>query len=97
MYCGIIVLLIAILGIYRYTIGAPVIGTISGAEWQYLAIDEQTYEIDYTAPVNGTEKNHFLGIATSGDMKFRVYSIKDTDEYLYCRWGWEGNIYKRVP
>ena len=81
---------------YRYTLGAQVIGTITGSEWQSLSIGEERYEIDDQAPVHGTEKDRFLGIATSGSTRFRIYSIQGTDEYLYCRWDWEGWIYRRV-
>ena len=70
------------------------IGTISGAEYQYLTIGEQEYVVDYNATVQGNEKDKYIGKVKSGDMTFKIYSIKNTDEYLYCRWEWEGRIYK---
>ena len=94
--CAIVLLLITAGAIYRWTVGAPVIGTVSGAEWEHLTVGGMDYEIDHAAPVNGTDKGAFLGIATNGDLKFRIYSIKEYDEYLYCRWEWEGHIYKRI-
>lgn len=96
VYLCVILLLMAIAVIYEQTIGAPVIGSISGAEWECLTVDGTKYEIDYAAPVNRTDKGAFLGIATNGDVKFRIYSIKKYDEYLYCQWEWEGHIYRRV-
>ena len=75
---------------YRYTLGAREMGTVTGPEWQFLTVGEERYEIDDQAPVHGTEKDRFLGIATSGSTRFRIYSIQGTDEYLYCRWDWEG-------
>ena len=94
--CGIVVLLIIAAVIYRQTVGAPVIGTVSGAEWEYLTVEGTDYEIDYSAPVNGADKGSFIGIATNGTSRFRIYSIKESDEYLYCLWEWEGRIYKRI-
>ena len=95
--CGIVLLLVISAAIYKQTSGAPVIGTIRGAEWEYLTVKGVEYELDHAAPVNGTEKGAFLGIATSGDLKFRIYSsIKESDDYLYCQWEWEGRIYKRI-
>ena len=90
-----VVLAAAFLG-YKHTLGAPVIGTVTGPEWQFLSIGEEHYEMDDQAPVHGTEKDRFLGIATSGSTRFRIYSIQGTDEYLYCRWDWEGWICHRV-
>ena len=94
--CGIVLRLVISAAIYKQTSGAPVIGTIRGAEWEYLTVKGVEYELDHAAPVNGTEKGAFLGIATSGDLKFRIYSIKESDDYLYCQWEWEGRIYKRI-
>jgi len=96
--CGVVIILfsITILYIYEQRFGAPVIGTIQGAEWEYLSIGEECYEITYDAPVNGTDKGSFRGIVTSGETRFRVYTIKGNDEYLYCQWEWEGHIYKRT-
>ena len=74
-----LLLLAAIL--YKQTSGAPVIGTIRGAEWEYLTVEETEYAFDP---------------ATSGDLRFRIYSIKNSDEYLYCQWEWEGRIYRRI-
>ena len=81
---------------YRYTLGAREIGTVTGPEWQFLTVGEERYERDDQAPVHGTDKDRFLGIATSGSTRFRIYSIQGSDEYLYCCWDWEGWIYRRV-
>ena len=62
LLCGIVLLLIISGAIYKQMAGAPVIGTVSGAEWEYLTVNETEYEIDYAAPVNGrlsTHKEHF--------------------------------------
>jgi len=94
--CGIVLLLVISAAIYKQTSGAPVIGTIRGAEWEYLTVEETEYMYDSAAPVNGTDKGAFLGIATGGNLRFRIYSIKNSNDYLYCQWEWEGRIYKRI-
>ncbi len=89
-----LLLLAAIL--YKQASGAPVIGTIRGAEWEHLTVEETEYAFDPAPPVHGADKGAFLGIATSGDLRFRIYSIKNSDDYLYCQWEWEGRIYRRI-
>ena len=93
--CGIAVLLIAFSG-YSRTIGAPVIGTVTGPEWDCLTVRGVDYERDFHAPVNGTDRGRFMGIATDGETRLRVYSIKGNEDYLLCIWVWEGYIFKRV-
>lgn len=82
--------------VYRQTIGAPVIGTVTGPEWEHLTVNEVNYERDGHAPVNGTERDRFIGIAQNGETRFRIYSIRETDDYLLCMCEWEGYIFKRV-
>lgn len=93
---GIMLLLLISFLVYRQTIGAPVIGTATGPEWEHLTVNEVNYERDGHAPVNGTDRDRFIGIALNGETRFRVYSIKGTDDYLLCMWEWEGYIFKRV-
>lgn len=94
--CGIVIILCSMTVLYVHTFGAPVVGTIHGAEWEYLSVGEELYEKTYDSPVHRADKGSFIGIVTNGDTKFRIYSIKGTDEYLYCQWEWEGQIYKRT-
>lgn len=94
--CGVALLLLISVLTYRQTIGAPVIGRVAGPEWERLTVHETNYEWVPHAPVNGTDREHFLGIAMNGETRFRVYSIKGTDDYLLCMWEWEGYIFKRV-
>ena len=97
----IIGILLVLLGgglfLYWRTLGAPVIGTIHGPEWDVLTVDGVSYERTDSAPVHGTDKGKFLGIATSGDTRFRIYEIPGYDSYLYGKWDWEGFMYERVP
>ena len=61
----------------------PIIGTVSGAENEFIVIDGITYIID--------------DLAENGDITMRVYSVKgdDSGNYLYALWEWEGNFYVR--
>ena len=61
----------------------PIIGTVSGAENEFIVIDGITYIID--------------DLAENGDITMRVYSVKEDDSgnYLYALWEWEGNFYVR--
>lgn len=93
---GLTLLLLTVLYLANQTISAPIIGTISGAEWEYLTIGEKIYTIDYKAPLNRADKSTFMGIATNGSVQFRIYSIEGRDDYLYGQWEWEGYIYKRI-
>lgn len=94
--CGTAVLLLLLVFVYRQTAGAPVIGTIAGPEWEYLTVDGIAYERDNHAPVNGTDRGQFMGIATNGNTRVRIYSITGNDDYLYGIWEWEGYIFRRV-
>ena len=72
------------------------IGTIGGAEWDYIVINNKKYEYCTDSTYNSSDKNKKLGKIKSGDVVFNIYSIKGTDKYLYCRWEWEGRIYKLI-
>lgn len=95
--CGIALLLFASFLAYGQTLGAPVVGAVAGPEWEYLTVNGIDYERDHNAPVNGTDRGRFMGIATNGDTRLRVYSITGNANYLYCMWDWEGYIFKRIP
>ena len=87
-----------LLQIYRYTVGAKVIGTICGAEWDQILIESTVYEIDHSNYFSSAAKGRFLGVVVSGDTKFRIYDVKGDNEgqFIYRLWDWEGNFYRRV-
>ena len=74
-----------------------VIGTVRGAEWEKIVIDDVTYVENTRLDFNGGDKGRFLGFATNGDVTFFVYSVKgDTErQYLYRLWGYDGAFYER--
>lgn len=87
-----------LLQIYRYTIGAKVIGIICGAEWDRILIESTVYEIDHSNHFSSADKGRFLGVVVSGDTKVRIYDVKGDNEgqFIYRLWDWEGDFYKRV-
>lgn len=52
------------------------IGSISGAEYDYLTIGDYRYERTEDAPVSRTDKGKLLGTATDGDTRFYIYAVK---------------------
>ena len=72
------------------------IGTISGAEYEYLSVGDEQYELCPDSPYHSSDKDKKIGKIKSGDMTFQVYSVKGTDQYLYCRWEQDGRMYKLV-
>ena len=72
------------------------IGIISGAEYEYLTVGDEQYELCSDSPYHSSDKDKIIGRIKSGDITFHVYSVKGIDQYLYCRWEWEGSMYKLV-
>ena len=95
--CGVL-FLVSIISIAKVTIVAKVIGTISGPEYDYITIDDVTYEVDYNTGLSNADKGKFLGIIRSGDHTFRIYSVKGDNEnqYIYRLWDYEGAFYKKI-
>ncbi|MDD6208525.1 MAG: hypothetical protein PUB10_08410 [Clostridiales bacterium] len=77
--------------------GEP-IGQISGLEMDVITIDGCVYEADYNNDYSINDRDKYLGkvVTYDAEVSFRVYSVKGTDEYIYCLWDWEGAIYKKT-
>ena len=71
-------------------------GTISGAECEYITVENRQYELCSDAPFHPSDQDKRIGKIKNGDMTFYLYSVKGTDQYIYCRWEWEGHMYKLV-
>jgi len=81
------------------------IGKISGAENEYITIDDVKYVLDTDDNFSQADKgtylgkvsNSYLGKVSNSKITMRVYSVRgDTDgEYIYALWDWEGAFYKR--
>lgn len=78
-----------------------VIGTVSGAENEYIVIDNIKYIKDYSdeyQTYSSNDKDKFLGNVTAGDkIKMKVYSVKDDEDrnFIYTLWGYDGCFYVR--
>ncbi len=73
-----------------------IIGHIGGPEWDTLTVGNACYEKTAHSPFNRSDRSSFLGCATDGRTRFRIYEVKGSDEYLYCAWEWEGWLYRRI-
>ena len=80
----------------------PVIGTVSGAENEFIEIDGITYiDADLTeTDVSGfsaADRGRYLGVVRNDSATMRVYQVKgdDSRDLLYVRWEWEGKFYIR--
>ena len=74
------------------------IGTIKGAEWDHIIIDNIVYTKTSDSGLSISDKGKYLGKVTDGGHTvFKVYSVKDDESrnYIYCMWDWEGLIYKK--
>jgi hypothetical protein len=90
------VIILVLFPIYKQTIGAKIIGTVSGTEYEQITIDHKTYTIDFNNSFSNSYKGHFLGLIRSGDVTFRIYSVKGDKEgkYIYRLSDYEGAFYR---
>ena len=84
-------LAVVLLGRYK------VVGRITGPEWDHLEMGGVTYARRDSTPYSIADKGEFLGLATDGERKFRLYAVKGDEErnYIYCFWDWEGFFYQK--
>lgn len=77
--------------------GGKNIGEISGAENEYITIDNVQYVLDANNDFTQTDKEKYLGKVSNSQITMKVYSVKgDTEgKYIYTLWDWEGAFYKR--
>ena len=77
-----------------------IVGTVSGAEMEKIIIGDVTYVWGDT-PYHGTDKGAYIGKGAwkDGTRVLDLYRIKGDDafDYLYARFGWEGQMYVREP
>jgi len=79
--------------------GSKTIGTIKGAEWDFIEIDGVEYAKVTDSDIHQSDKDKYLGkVSDGGKITFKCYSVKDDDDarYIYCLWDWEGSIYERT-
>lgn len=74
------------------------IGTVRGPEAEELIIGNAVYKRSASDPYSSADRGRFLGIVRVGeDSIYRIYAVKGAsqEEWLYCRWDWEGWFYHR--
>jgi hypothetical protein len=93
---AVFIIVLLLFGVYRQTIGAKVIGTASGPEYEYITIDNKTYVMNFANDYSSADKGNFLGVVRGNDVTFRIYSV-DGDEghnYIYRLSGFDGAFYR---
>ena len=97
LLCGVL-LLISIISLGKAAFGAKEIGTISGAENEYITIDGVEYVFDSNSGFSYADKGKYLGRVSNSKITMKVYSVEgDTNgDYIYTRWDWEGYFYKKT-
>lgn len=97
LLCGVL-LLISIISIGKAAFGAKEIGTIYGAENEYITIDGVEYVRDIDSGFSYADKGKYLGKVSNSKITMKVYSVEgDTNgDYIYTRWDWEGYFYKKT-
>lgn len=93
----IVPLLLVLAVIAVFLLRGRVIGTVHGPEMEQIVVGGVTYEQNNDTGLSYADRGRFLGRAVSGDITFRVYSVKgDTEhQYLYRLWQWEGAFYEK--
>ena len=86
----------------KYNSHNRVIGTFSGAEYDYITIDGETYEIEMNSKYSYADVDELLGkVEFDGNTPYRdpepmyVWSIKGSDDHIYGRAA-DGSVYKKV-
>ena len=99
-----VITLILIAGIARLILYLNhTVGTFSGSEYDIITIGTDTYKANYDNVYHASDKGKLLGrviFDSKQDMNniepMYVWEIKDTDEYIYATWAYDGTIYKKV-
>lgn len=93
--------LVAAIPLFQMAVQKPIIGTIKGAECQFIEIDGVRYVEDRDGAraneFSGADRGAYLGSVTNGAITMRVFSVKgdDSGRFLYTLWDWEGAFYSR--
>lgn len=76
----------------------PVIGTVCGAEHEFIEIDGAVYVHTTERPYTSNDRGNYLGSVKNEDITMRVYDVKgdESGQWLFASWEWEGYFYLRV-
>ena len=75
--------------------GGKAVGTIHGAENDYILYNDVTYVLDTSQNFSNNDRGEYLGKVTNDKITMKIYTIKGDNnlDYIYALWDWEGNIY----
>ena len=79
-----------------------VIGTYNGHEPDEIIIDGVTYFEDYANDYSASDQGHYLGsVVFAGQTDYKtdpkfVWEIKDSEEFIYVTFGYDGTIYRKA-
>ena len=92
----ILTMLVLILIATMVACSAEPIGKISGAENEYITINDVKYILDTDNSFSSADKGDYLGRVSNSNITMKVYSVKgDTEKnYIYALWDWEGAFYR---
>ena len=78
--------------------GSKTIGTIKGAEYEKIVIDNVEYIRTFDSGISYSDKGKYLGNVSDGKITFKAYSVQSDSvaEYVYCMWDHEGLIYQKA-
>lgn len=73
------------------------VGTISGAENDYILYNKVTYVMDTSNNFSNKDRGEYLGKVINDKVTMKIYTVKGDEnmDYLYALWDWEGSIYVR--
>lgn len=74
------------------------IGKISGAENEYITIDDVTYILAADHNYSNADKGKYLGKVSNTNIAMKVYLVQGdpNGDYIYTLWDWEGAFYKKM-
>ena len=92
-----VVIISAVLAVplFNMVFQRPIIGTIKGAEHDFIEIDGVRYVENSDHEFSGADRGEYLGSVTDGNITMRVFSVKgdDSRKYIYTLWDWDGAFY----
>ncbi len=96
-----VVLILLFIPFFKTIFQVPIIGSITGAEYNFIEIDGVRYVKDSAGAradgFSGADCGEYLGAVTDGNVTMRVFSVKgdDSRRYIYVLWDWDGAFYSR--
>ena len=96
-----VVLILLFIPFFKTIFQVPIIGSITGAEYDFIEIDGVRYVEDRAGAradgFSSADRGEYLGAVTDGNVTMRVFSVKgdNSGRYIYTLWDWDGAFYAR--